>query len=352
MKILHTADWHLDTPFAGVTAEQREFLRQELLKIPEKVAQIALREDCQLMLISGDVFDGAYTGESLDAVRKALGSCGIPVFVSPGNHDFCAPGSAWLEEQWPGNVHVFRGNMTSVALPELNCRVWGAGYTSMDCETLLEGFRAVGKEKYQIAVLHGDPCSVSSPYNPVTAGQVRDSGLRYLALGHIHKAGAFAAGETLCAWPGCPMGRGWDETGEKGLYIVDLETAELRAVPLNAPRFYDFQTETGEDAGAALEALLPPVESEDFYRVTLLGSGAGELDALYQRFSHVPNLTLRDERREKIDLWATAGEDTLEGVYFRMLRDAMQEADAETARQILLAAEISRKLLDGMEVVL
>lgn len=352
MKILHTADWHLDTPFAGVTAEQREFLRRELLKIPGKAAQIARREGCALMLISGDIFDGAYTRESLDTVRRALEDCGIPVFISPGNHDFCAPGSPWLEEQWPENVHVFTGGMESVPLPGLDCRVWGAGYTSMDCVSLLEGFRAEGDEQYKICVLHGDPTSASSPYNPVTAPQVRDSGLRYLALGHVHKAGFFVAGDTLCAWPGCPMGRGWDETGEKGLYVVDLDTAELRTVPLDGPRFYDLQAETGEDAAAALEEMLPPVQSGDFYRVTVLGSGAGELTELYARFSHIPNLTLRDERHEKADPWATAGEDTLEGVYFRMLRDTLEDADEETARRVMLAAEISRKLLDGREIVL
>ena len=35
MKILHTADWHLDTPFSGFSGEKRDFLRRELLKIPE-----------------------------------------------------------------------------------------------------------------------------------------------------------------------------------------------------------------------------------------------------------------------------------------------------------------------------
>lgn len=352
MKILHTADWHLDTPFAGVPADQREFLRRELLKIPGKIARIAKEEGCGLMLISGDVFDGAYTKDSLDAVRNALENCDIPVFVSPGNHDFCAPGSPWLEERWPENVHIFTGALDSVSVPGLDCRVYGAGYTSMDCEPLLEGFRAEGEERYHIAVLHGDPGSASSPYNAVTTAQVRASGLTYLALGHIHKAGSFTAGQTLCAWPGCPMGRGFDETGEKGVYLVDADAAELRFVSLDTPRFYDLEAETGEAAAAALEEILPPAASDDVYRVTLLGSGEGAAEELYDRFRHLPHLLLRDERTEKVDIWATAGEDTLEGVYFRMLRDALDGADEQTARQIGLAAEISRKLLEGREVVL
>lgn len=352
MKILHTADWHLDTPFSGFFGEKRDFLRRELLKIPEKIVKLAQREGCDLILIAGDVFDGAYSADSLDAVRNALENCGLPVFISPGNHDFCAPDSPWLAERWPENVHIFTGGLESKPISKLDCRIYGAGYSSMDCEPLLENFQKVGQEKYQIAVIHGDPTSVSSPYSPVTTAQVRGSSLDYLALGHIHKSGSFTAGQTLCAWPGCPMGRGYDELGEKGVYIVDLEAKELRFVAMDTPRFFDLEVETGEDAAAALDGLLPPVGNDGFYRVTLTGSGEGSVEALTARFSHIPNLELRDQRTEKIDIWAAVGEDTLEGVYFRMLRQMMETADERETARIQLAAEISRKLLDGREVTL
>ena len=52
------------------------------------------------------------------------------------------------------------------------------------------------------------------------------------------------------------------------------------------------------------------------------------------------------------DLWGNAGEDTLEGIYFGMLRDAMQAGDEAQQRRIRLAAEISRQILDGQEVKL
>lgn len=87
---------------------------------------------------------------------------------------------------------------------------------------------------------------------------MRDSGLQYLALGHIHKAGAFHAGGTLCAWPGCPMGRGWDETGEKGVCIVTVEdSASLRAVALDTIRFHELKADISSGAEAALEKVLP-----------------------------------------------------------------------------------------------
>lgn len=349
LRILHSADWHLDSPFAGFSEEQRACLKREQRKIPGKVADLCRREGCDLVLLSGDLFDGEATRETVDVVKSALKECGVPVFIAPGNHDFCVPGSPWLEERWSNNVHVFTGGLESVTLPALDCRVYGAGYRSMDCPALLENFRAEGAEKYHIAVLHGDPTQKNSPYCPVTAAQVRDSGLHYLALGHIHKAGAFRGGETLCAWSGCPMGRGWDETGEKGVCIVDLEeTAGIRAVALDTIRFYDLEVDIGEDAAAALEKALPGAGNEDFYRITLTGTGEVDLTELKRRFAAFPNLELRDKTELPLDVWADAGADTLEGVYFRLLREKL-DADPETVQ---LAAEISRRLLEGREVTL
>lgn len=350
LKILHSADWHLDSPFGGFTEEQRLFLKQQQREIPGKVASLCFRESCDLVLLAGDLFDGKASRESIDILKRELKNCGIPVLISPGNHDFCVPGSPWLEEDWPENVHIFTGSLESVTLPELDCRVYGAGFTGMDCPGLLENFRAKRDMRYSIAVLHGDPVQKDSPYNPITASQVRHSGLDYLALGHIHKAGALRAGDTLCAWPGCPMGRGWDETGEKGVCIVTLsDSTDIQAVSLNTPRFYEIEVDIGEDAAAALEAALPGVGSRDFYRISLKGCGEADVPALKKRFSAFPNLELLDRTETPLDIWADAGEDTLEGVYFHILRKRM-ETEPENAERIQLAAEISRRLLEGREV--
>lgn len=354
MKILHSADWHLDSPFSGYSPEQQDTLRRELKKVPARVAEICLREACDLVLLSGDIFDGPYTRDSLDLVRDALRTCRVPVFIAPGNHDFCAPGSPWLEESWPENVHIFTGDMESVSLPELDCRVYGAAFRSMDSPSLLEGFHADGEERFCVAVLHGDPTNAASPYSPLTMAQIRDSRLDYLALGHIHKAGMFHAGGTICAWPGCPMGRGFDELGERGVYITKLgDGYDVRFVPLQTLRFYEQEVDTS-DVGAipALEAILPGFGSRDFYRITLKGDGEGTPDALQDYFQHIPNLQLRDQRQERVDVWASVEEDTFQGAYFRRLKELADGEDEKTRRQAELAAELSRKLLDGREVTL
>lgn len=346
MKILHTADWHLDSPFASFSGEAREYLRQENRRLPEKIAGLCRRESCDVMLLAGDVFDGSATRESLDATREALAGCGVPVFISPGNHDFVSADSPW-EQPWPENVHIFDGAMTSLVLEDLGLRVYGAGYRSMDCPPLLDGFRGVEDGLMTVAVLHGDPVSQSSPCCPVTASQVRQSGLSYLALGHIHKAGFFRAGDTLCGWPGCPMGRGWDETGEKGVFLVTLDSdAQIRPVALDTPRFT--QGEVSLSKWEDLEKILPPGESRDFFRITVTGLGEFDLTAANKMLTHYPHLEFIDRTVAPETLWAQAGEDSLRGVYFRMLREKTQ--DPKTRDAALLAAEISLALLEGREV--
>lgn len=350
MKILHSADLHLDTPFTGRSPEQAQFLREQLLSVPDQLVRLCRQEQCDLFLLSGDLFDGPWTRESLHILRNALEDCAVPVFISPGNHDYVNFKSPYTTEHWPSNVHIFtQPRIESCLLGKLDCRVYGAGYRSMDCSGLLDGFRRKEDARYHIGVLHGDPTQSDSPCCPITADQVRHSGLDYLALGHVHKGGQFWQGKTLCAWPGCPMGRGFDETGTKGALVVTVqEDTQVRFVPLDVPRFFD------EKASAeTLSRLLPAVGTRDFYRITLVGEGKQPpLSALYERYSHFPNLQLRDRRSAPSDLWGNVDADTLEGVYFRILQDAFKAAEPEDGQIIELAARLSRQILDGQEVVL
>jgi DNA repair exonuclease SbcCD nuclease subunit len=350
IKILHTADWHLDSPLNMANEAQARLLRDALAQIPGKIAAICKAQGCDLVLLPGDLLDGAHSAGTLENLKEALREMAVPVFITPGNHDFVSTNSPWANEVFPENVHIFKKPaMESVALPQLDCRVYGAGFVAMDCPALLENFRAEGTETYHIGVFHGDPTQKNSPYNPISQAQVAASGLHYLALGHVHKAGQFTAGGTLCLWPGCPMGRGNDETGQKGVYIVTIDqTAEAEFIPLDVPRFYDLEAEVFGDPWQALRSVLPPVGNEDFYRVILTGE-CQSLDLSQLVLPQFPNLQLRDRTQPLSDPWRSVGEDSLEGLYFRLLQERLDSCDPETVE---LAAQISRRILDGREVTL
>ncbi len=354
MKILHSADWHLDASLTGHSEENKQLLRRELRKIPEKIVKLCIAEKCDLMLLVGDLFDGKPSKESVIALRSALEKLQIPVIIAPGNHDFCSPDSPYLTENWPKNVHIFtKAKIDSIALPELDCRIYGAGYESMDCPGLLKNFHIEGNERWHIGALHGE-ISATSPYCPLTREQAKQTGLHYLALGHIHKGGSQRAGETLCAWPGCAMGHGFDELGAKGVIIAELtDSVKASFVPLDTPRFYDETAVAGDDPLEAVAGILPAMESADFYRVTLTGYANGvDLAQIRKQFPHVPNLILRDETLPEPDLWSAVGQDSLEGVYFGLLQNSANSDSETIRRRARLAARISRQILDGQEVPL
>ena len=349
IKILHSADWHLDAPLLG-----KEELKKALASVPGKLAALCKDENCDLVLLSGDLFDGAPSADSVAALKKALAQMGVPVFITPGNHDFVAPGSIWLTEVWPENVTVFTENQVkSLVLESLDCTIYGAAFTSMDCPALLEGFRASHTTRHGIGIFHGDPTMVSSPYNPITQTQIRQSGLDYLALGHIHKAGSLMCGDTLCLWPGCPMGKDYGEPGEKGAYIITLDTSVTsKFVALDTPRFYDLTLTLAGSAQETLERILPPAGSMDYYRITLTGESEKlDIPLLLGTFSHIPPWELMDSTQPPVDVWKSIGTDTLEGQFFGMLKEAMENTPEE--KEVFhLAAELSRRILDGQEVVL
>ena len=75
-------------------------------------------------------------------------------------------------------------------------------------------------------------------------------------------------------------------------------------------------------------------------------------NALQAEFTQFPHLVLRDRTTRPVDIWGSLGQDSFEGVYFGLLRQALDAASEEEKEEILLAAELSRQLLEGQEVVL
>ena len=164
IKILHCADMHLDSPFEGLASGKASLRRREQRELLHRLVDLAHSENVDLMLLSGDLLDSDNTYyETGEELNQCLRGLSIPVFIAPGNHDHIWEKSPYVAEEWPENVHIFPEGWSSVSLPELNCRVYGAGFTGMDCPGLLEGFQAQQLERYAIGVFHGDPTQANSP---------------------------------------------------------------------------------------------------------------------------------------------------------------------------------------------
>ncbi len=354
MKLLHAADFHLDSPLAGLSPAQGALRRRELREIPARLAALAREERVDLVLLPGDLLDGERVyPETLRALAQALADLAVPVFIAPGNHDYFHGKSPYAGGRWPDNVHIFtQPDLQAVELPALRCAVYGCAFTAPHREDdPLAGFSAPDDGMLHLLCLHGE-VGRSGRYAPIDPDSLEKSGAAYAALGHIHAAGSGRAGNTLWAYPGCPEGRGFDELGPKGALIVSFDeparlAAAARFVPLCQRQYRIEPVEVNSFTDA-----LPQGESPDLVRFLLTGECplAPDLAALAaQAAPHFFHVELRDQTTLPQNLWARADEDTLTGLFLREMLAQLEGAEGEARDKLLLAARFGLAALEGGE---
>ena len=360
MRILHAADLHLDSAFAGLAEEKAALLRQESRDILRRMVDWANDHAVDVMLLSGDLFDSdRMYSQTARTLAQALARFRGRIFVSPGNHDFYAPGSGYDAVDWPENVHIFTSRRPqTVLLRSLNASVTGAAFTSAEEWEPFDGASFSGGDApIRLGVLHGEVTRGESKYRAIPPAEIEKTNLTYLALGHVHRcAGVQRAGNTAYAYPGCLPGRGFDETGDKGFLYGEItpEKVELEFIPF-APRRYQSVTAdiTDRDPADAVRQALDPDCGQDVCRVLLTGSRRENfsLSVLTSELSGLcAALELTDETYPEEDVWARCGEDSLRGLFLQNLRARYDGADEDEKRQLLQAARFGLAALDNRDL--
>ena len=83
IRILHTSDFHMDSPFESLSEGKAAIRRAELRQLPKKIARLAAAEQVNLVLLCGDLLDSdsafKETGEEL---INSLRMISVPVFIA------------------------------------------------------------------------------------------------------------------------------------------------------------------------------------------------------------------------------------------------------------------------------
>ena len=358
VRILHAADFHLDSAFTSLPEEKARERRQEGRALPERLVDYANDHGVELLLLAGDLFDSdqlyAQTARELSA---ALGRFRGQVVIAPGNHDVYTAASPYATEPWPENVHIFRSNtMETLSFPQYGCTVYGAALTGESSDEVCLPFTCPDDGAVHLGVLHGETGARESKYRPLLPDWIARTGLDYLALGHVHTCGGVSrAGATSYAYPGCPEGRGFDETGAKGFLLgtVDRGAAQLAFVPFARRRYEVLEVDvTDRDPAEAVAAALPAATERDIYRIILTGTTGApvrteQLSAqLAERFYH---LELRDRTGMKRDLWEGCDSSSLRGLFLQKLRAQYDAADEADRRRIEQAVRFGLAAMDRTE---
>ena len=330
VRLIHTADLHLDSAFSSrFSKEEAEERRRNLLIAWNKLLQYGIERKVQSILISGDLFDSPVVSRStmeifLSSIRK---NPEISFFYLRGNHD--TKNTFRFRDDLPKNLFLFSKEGKKYRLKEklvlLGQEFYGTERRnefpeepygterrsefpeeSYGTESLLElpEFPEEPEELVEEELLSPSSAkdAVQSIWNLkeedcnilMLHGALREGGpevqneqgislkqlsrypIHYLALGHIHKREEGKCGSLYYIYPGCLQGRGFDEEGEKGFYYLEIEeeTKEIKAefVPLKEGEFRIITLFLSEEDGT--------LDAEEKIRESLKKEGAEAKDSV------------------------------------------------------------------------
>lgn len=248
MRFLHAADLHLDSPLRGLDRYEGapvDDVRGATRRAFENLVATALSERVDLVVISGDLYDGDWpdhnTGLFFVKGVTQLAEAGIPVAIVRGNHDAASKLTKSL--RLPRNVYLLADTKPeTVVLDGIGVAVHGQSFvTPAVLDDLASAYPAPIQGRFNIGLLHtslnGRPGHDN--YAPTTLDVLRGKGYDYWALGHIHAA-EIVLREPWVVYPGNTQGRDIRESGAKGCSLVSVENGVVldhRAIALDVMRW-------------------------------------------------------------------------------------------------------------------
>lgn len=203
-RFLHTADWQLGKPFAGVAdVTKRALLQHERIEVLKRIGAVAREQGAEFILVAGDAFDSpGATRATVSAACAAIGAMERPVFLIPGNHDAGGPGCLWEQsfflrekEQLAPNLRVLLTPVpvetnTALILPCPLQRRHEAADTTAWLRSL-----EMNSDKPRIVLAHGsvqgfgtqdDEEESGGAVNQIDLARLEDGRFDYMALGDWH----------------------------------------------------------------------------------------------------------------------------------------------------------------------
>ncbi|MGV3244297.1 metallophosphoesterase family protein [Staphylococcus sp. 11261D007BR] len=296
VKFIHCADLHLDSPFVSkhyFSPHIIQDIENSAYESFKNIIDLALREEIDFLIISGDLFDQrnrtlkaeVFLKEQFNRLKQEQ----IFVYIIHGNHD---PLSSRITTDLPENVTVFSNKVeTYQAITKRGETIHFHGFSYQNNESYENKIDEYPtndtRNVIHIGLLHGtySKSSTSDRYTEFRLEDLNAKLYHYWALGHIHKRQQLSDLPQI-HYPGNIQGRHFKEQGDKGCLIVEGNHIELttRFVPTHFIRF-DSATIKVEDVNQQhlYEAIQTFKESvrhlgRAIYRLTVKVSGDNYFD--------------------------------------------------------------------------
>ncbi len=358
MKLLHCGDLHLDSALsANLEGEKKKQRKSELVYSFVRMAEYAAEQKVTAILIAGDLFDGNYvTKRTQNMVKETVLRFPFVDFLYlKGNHDCDSFLENW--EDCPDNFKTFGKEWTYYRYEDVV--IAGAELCGENSAALWDSL-VLNRNDCNIVLLHGQTEKYKSAdrTETISVAELKNKNIDYLALGHIHgyRCETLDSRGVYC-YCGCLEGRGFDECGEKGFVMLDINEGKVEHAfhPFAVRTVHEVRVDitgsetTTEVEGRMREALMKLPE-KDMVKVVLTGkvSLAAERDLQYltRRFSDGFFAFKMNDREVGI---AVNPEDYETDISLRgeFIRQVMEGAYTEEEKRMIL--ELGMRVLSGEE---
>lgn len=245
MRLIHCADIHLDSKLSAnldkIKAKER---KHEILATFSRMVDYAKDNSVDAILICGDLFDTHNVSAlSRNTICKLVEeNRGISFFYLRGNHDDI--NAEELFEEIPGNFYSFNDSWKEYKLSE-KVSLYGVELNNENSASAQHTF-SPNPSNINIVMLHGQETEAKAGDKSeiISLKEFRNKGIDYLALGHVHEhKSAMLDGRCKYCYSGCLEGRGFDETGEHGFVLLDIDEDTERVtdtfIPFAQRRLWD-----------------------------------------------------------------------------------------------------------------
>ena len=354
MKFIHCSDIHLDSRMEhNLPASQARERNAEICATFSRMASFAVEQGVTAVIIAGDLFDTEHVtdrtaGFVLDTVRNTPG---VDYLYLRGNHD----NSGFSRMELPENFKMFGSAWTSFRYENVTV----SGMDPEDTwETCYEDLH-LQPENVNIVTLHGQ-ISTQPGRELIALPKLKRKFIDYLALGHIHgyQTGKLDDRGSWC-YCGCLEGRGFDECGEKGFVLLDVEDREVKTefVPFSRRQTVEAQVDitdltTVSQILQAMEHAAREINPENLVKFTLTGSYTLEtqkdlpfLQKMLEGKFYFHKI--KDESRLKIEKETYEHDISLKGAFIRLVMAS--DKPTEEKEQIICCGI---RALSGEEVEL
>lgn len=273
MKIIHTGDIHIGSPMKGLSIEKAAIRKAEILDGFCNLTRYAKENGVGAVLIAGDLFDenGVLPHIKRTVLSAIETASPVKFFYVSGNHDNAME---FADCALPQNLYFFSENHGFLSY-DLGERITLTGADSKNFERAFISPPDLPRDKFNIVLLHGD--------KDIPFSALRNRNVDYLALGHIHKPSPIAEpldGRGKYRYCGCLEGRGFDEVGVRGFFLLEIQNGSLigeKFLSLAKRTVVEVHVdisvcETALDVENATLATLQAVGKENIVKVVLCGA--------------------------------------------------------------------------------